>query len=208
MNPTTHRPFLYVGGAFASGIFLSRFAQFSPSVLCIVTVVFLILGAGLLRGRIFSTALLLLAITSLGIIYTQTREYVPENDIEYVARYYRKKPVSIEGVIVSDISERKSAFGAKTAFTIDIARVQAKWGWQKRKGKVLVNIFGATKFSYGDHIRLEGKLHRPYNFSSETNFSYRKHLSRRGIRFILSVKKARTWKCWHMIRAIISGAYL
>lgn len=189
MKSERHRPFLYVGGSFGLGIFLSRFIHVPLSGLCLLTVGFLIFGAGFSKWKILSTVFLLMAIIGLGAAYTQSREYVANDDIEYVARYYRKKPITIEGIIVSDIQNRRAANGNKTTFTLDIIQVKAKWGWQKRTGKVLVNVFGDTNSSYGDHIILEGKLHRPYNFSSGKSFSYREYLSRRGIRFILSVKK-------------------
>ena len=186
---TTHRPFLYIGGSYSLGIILSQFVRLPLGYFYLFIFVLLILGVGLSKRIFLSTAFLLLAIAGLGIVTTRSREYVPDDDIGHVARYYRKKPIKIEGIIASDIQKRKAVQGTKTTFTLDIVQVQAKWGWQKRQGKVLVNVFGAADFVYGDHIVLEGRLHRPYNFSSERNFSYRDYLARRDIRFILSVKK-------------------
>jgi len=108
----------------------------------------------------------------------------------HIARYYRKKPIRIKGVIVSDVEKRKAVNGSKKTFTLDVRKVKADWGWQQIKGKVLVNAFNRPEAAYGDYVMLEGKLHRPYNFSAEKNFSYRDYLSRRGIYFILSIKKS------------------
>lgn len=189
MKVETHHPFLYITGAFGSGILLNRFEQLPVGILCLLVLVLFMFGAGLSRKALASTALLLLAIVGLGALYTQSREMIAHNDIEHVARYYYRKPITIEGVIVSDIQKRKAGYATKTTFTLDVERVLAKWGWQERKGKILAHVFRDADLAYGDHLRLEGRLHRPYNFSSERNFSYRDYLARRGIRFILSVKK-------------------
>jgi competence protein ComEC len=98
--------------------------------------------------------------------------------------------MKVIGTIISDVQKRDASNGPKTTFTLGIAEVQAKWGWQTRTGKVLVNIYRDVDVAYGDRILLEGRLHYPFNFSSDRNFSYRDYLSRRDIQFILSVKKA------------------
>ena len=185
----THRPFLYIGGAYGLGIALSEYVRLPLSYSYLLIFALLLVGAGLSKNKVFSTGLLLLAIAGLGIVATQGRGHVPAEDIEHVARYYRRTPIEIDGTIASDIQRRKAGNGEKTTFTLEVAAVRAKWGWQKRTGKVLVNIFGAATIAYGDHVIIEGKLHRPYNFSQERNFSYREYLVRRGVRFILSVKK-------------------
>ncbi len=171
------------------GIILSQFVRLPLSYFYLLIFALLIFGAGISKVKFLSTAFLLLAITGLGIVTTHSRGQVSHDDIEHVARYYRRKPITIEGIVASDIQKRKAINGIKTTFTLKVLQVQAKWGWQKRKGKALVNIFGASGIAYGDHVILEGKLHRPYNFSPDRHFSYREYLARRDIRFILSVKK-------------------
>ena len=133
MKSERHRPFLYVGGSFGLGIFLSRFIHVPLSGLCLLTVGFLIFGAGFSKWKILSTVFLLMAIIGLGAAYTQSREYVANDDIEYVARYYRKKPITIEGIIVSDIQNRRAANGNKTTFTLDIIQVKAGNSFQTSK---------------------------------------------------------------------------
>lgn len=186
---TTHRPFLYIVGFYGLGIILNHFVQIPFGYFCLLGFSLLILSVGISKWSVASTLLLLLAITSLGAVYAQSRQCVDENHIMHVAKYYRKRPVQIKGVIVSDVQERKAINGSKMTFTLDVRQVRANWGWQKKKGKILVNIFGGLDAAYGDYIMLEGKLHQPYNFSAERNFSYRNYLSRRDVYFILSVKK-------------------
>ena len=189
MKTITHRPFIYIAGAYSLGIILGLSVRFPLSYSCLLIFALLALGAGLSRKAYLSTVFLLLAVAGLGAVRVQARGYIPKEDIEHVARYYRKKPAAIEGIIASDIQERTSGNAAKTTFTLDVTRVRAAWGWQRQTGKILVNMFCAADLVYGDHVFLEGKLHRPYNFSSGRNFSYRDYLARQDIRLILSVKK-------------------
>ena len=142
------------------------------------------------RKKFASTVFLLLAILSLGMIYTQARHCIDREHIMSVAKYYRRSPIFVKGVVSSPVREIKMGNRSKFTFTLDVHQVEAKWGWEEKTGKVLVNVFQDLGISYGDYLQLEGKLHRPYNFSNEKNFSYRDYLEHRGIYFILSVKKS------------------
>jgi len=186
---TTHRPFLYITGFYSFGIALDHFARLPFGCLCLLIFIFLVAGVGISRKTFLSTVFLLLAITGLGMVYTQSRQGIDRDHVMHVAKYYYKKPVAVKGVIVSDVQQRAAVNGSKTTFTLDVREVQAPWEWQKKNGKILVNIFKDLDVDYGDYVMLEGKLHRPYNFSAGKNFSYRNYLYRRDIRFILSVKK-------------------
>ena len=94
----------------------------------------------------------------------------------------------IEGLIVSGVEERVSFKGKKTTFVCLVKRFKTKWGWRKKSGKILVNIFRKEDVSYGDVVWMEGRLHKPFEFSKTGNFSYRALLKRKGILRILSVK--------------------
>ena len=78
---------------------------------------------------------------------------------------------------------------SKTSFTLEAKALKTRWGWKKRSGKILVNVFRDTDTVYGDFLLLKGKLHRPFNYSASDNFSYKDYLEQRGIKYILSVGK-------------------
>jgi len=184
-----HKPFITITSFFSLGIMINAFKPELFYITCSITTILLIVSIKFSHRKTLSTILLLLSIAGLGIIYTASRQYVNHNHISHVAKYYRKKPVVLKGVIVSDVQKRNAINGTKYTFTLDISEIRAKWGWQKNIGKVLVNCFRELDLSYGDFIQIEGKLHRPYNFSPDKNFSYRDYLSHRGIDFLFSVKK-------------------
>jgi len=184
-----HRPFLYITGFFAIGIALDQWVRCPFSYLCSFVIVFMIAAMGTLKKENISTVLLLLALLCLGAAYNQARRGIDRDHIMSVAKYYRRQPILVRGVVGSFVREQITTRGAKTTFTLNVHQVKANWGWEASAGKILVNIFRDTDIAYGDYLQIEGKLHRPYNFSSETNFSYRDYLQNRGIYFILSVKK-------------------
>ena len=184
-----HRPFLYLTGFFSMGIICDQWMHFPFSYSCFFVITFLIASVATSKKEFQSTIFLLLTVMSLAMTYTQARQCVDRDHIMSVAKYYRKKPIPVKGVVSSSVTERKVANSVKHTFTLNVHQVQANWGWERRTGKILVNVFRDVDLSYGDDLQLEGKLHRPYNFSNEKNFSYRDYLQHRGIYFILSVKK-------------------
>ncbi len=186
----THYPFVFIAGFFGLGIALSRVVSEFFGVLSLMIIISLIFSIKYSHLKLASTIVLLVAITVSGMIYAQSRQRISKDDITHVAKYYRNKPILIKGMITSSVVERSTVNGVKTTFTLGVDQVQAKWGWQKRNGIIKVNIFRALKVDYGDYIQLEGKLHRPYNFSPDDNFSYRDYLANRGIYYLLSAKKS------------------
>ncbi len=115
--------------------------------------------------------------------------FFPKEDIGHVAHFYRGKPMAIKGVIASDIQKKEIFNKNKTSFTLEVRSIQAPWGWEPKKGKILVEIFRPLDIAYGDYVLLEGKLHRPFDFSKEEHLSYSDYLARQQIYYILSVKK-------------------
>jgi competence protein ComEC len=188
-KPAIHRPFLGIVLAFGAGILLDAYMDLALRVLAPLVLIFIILSWGAQHRRTLSTMFVLLSIVALGAIYTQSRQVLPPDHIDLSARYYRRSLVLIEGTIVSDVEKRNFFKGKKTVFHLTVKRLKTPWGWKGRSGKILVNLFRDEPLAYGDYIRLEGKLHRPFNFSDDGTFSYREFLNRKGIRLILSIKK-------------------
>ncbi len=186
--PRTHRPLAWVCVSFIMGILISEFWKVSFSVVTALTVLFMLLSLWPRLSKV-STVSLLLAIGCLGTAHTLDHKTLALDHIGHLPYHFYKDPVLIEGVVVSDVEPRPFFKGKKTVFSLEAARVRTAWGWQVKRGVVLVNLFRPEDIRYGDYVRLEGKLSRPFNFSNENNFSYRDYLYRKGIRFILSVKK-------------------
>jgi len=184
-----HRPFLLITVFYSAGIITDLLWRIPFRYGCLMGGVFLIAGKICSKRALLSTVFLLLALGGLGSSMSQCRLIMGKDHIYYSARYFYKKPVFIKGVINSSVENRRAVNGRKTTFNLGALEIQTKRGWRECSGSILVNVFRELDVAYGDRILLEGKLHKPYNFSSKANFSYRDYLSRRGIYYILSVKK-------------------
>ncbi|VAW16607.1 DNA internalization-related competence protein ComEC/Rec2, partial [hydrothermal vent metagenome] len=140
------------------------------------------------KGRI-KTVCLSVVYVFLGMLYVQSHQLLEKNHIEYEARYFKNKPANIQGVITSAVTVKERFSSFRTSFYLDVSSIEAPWGWKNVKGRVFVNIFTKRNLEYGDLIQVSGKLHYPFEFDNETNFSYRNYLANYGVKQILSVKK-------------------
>lgn len=182
-----HRPALWVCLCFMAGIVLEPSIKV-PLVILFCAAVLLLILIPLISLRKISVILLLLFIV-LGSIYRRSYEISPPDDISRITYSYRQEPVTVEGIVVSDVESRPFFKGRKTVFTLRVKRVKTRWGWKDKSGPVLVNLFREGDIRYGDQLSIKGKLHRPFNFAEGGRFSYREYLYRKGITYILSVKK-------------------
>lgn len=189
MIKRAHRPFVGIVISLIIGILLNKFFKINFSLVALIIFV-LLSGSILFYKRALVVAFFLHGIfLGLGIFLSQTQTFLPENNIVFASRFYRKTPVCIKGIIVSDIRQREFFNRKKTDFTFQVYGMKTKYGWKKVNGKLFVQIFRIVDFHYGDELFLEGKLHFPCHFSDEKNFSYKDYLSQRGIHLIFSVKK-------------------
>ena len=188
-NHSIHRPFVWITGAFSLGIILNQLVNIPFVTVCSLALAALAAGLVTSGRRYMPTICLIFAMAGLGVVYAHSRHCTSQKDIVHVAQYYRNKPITVRGMIVSDQQVRHAINGVKTIFTLDVDAVKTGWGWQKRNGTILAHVYRPLDVFYGDVIELEGKLHRPYDFSSDTNFSYRAYLEHYNIRYLLSVKK-------------------
>ena len=185
----THRPLLWVTICFGGGILLGShvpvpfWAAYGSAAVCVI------LSFLSFRKTHGFLVFIFISFILLGVIHFRMYKTLPAQHISQVAKFYYGAPVLLEGVVVSDVEQRQRGNARKTTFRLEVKRLKGKKGWQKSRGEVLVNIFRGENIFYGDYLAIEGKLHKPFNFSTDNKFSYRDYLDRKGIKYILSVKK-------------------
>ncbi|MFA5059496.1 MAG: ComEC/Rec2 family competence protein [Candidatus Omnitrophota bacterium] len=187
----THRPLIGVTLCFAAGIALNSWLAYFFIVAWIAAFLSGLASLILIRRKILSEILLLISFVFLGSLFSHLQQKLPNHHIYLVSRYTRNIPVEIKGIICSDVQDRAFSRTKKLMFTLDTKLIKTDGKWKKTTGKILVHSFSRTEVSYGDYVRLEGKLFKPFNFKTEhgSEFSYRDYLSRRGIKLLFSVKK-------------------
>jgi len=188
MKNKTHRPFAAITLFFASGIILNNTFVFTIFQLFTFIVFLLLLYCFVREHRKISMLLIFVLFISLGSLYAHVRQVLPRDDIYSVSRYYRGRAVMIQGRIVSDVEERSIFRAKKKIFVFEVQKLETKWGWRDKRGKIFVHLFAPLEVFYGDQLIIEGKLHPPHEFS-DSNFSYRDYMRNKGIRLFLSVKK-------------------
>src|SRR3989338_6011549 len=185
----THRPLLWVTLCFGSGILLGAYvpvpfwAAYGSAAVCVI-----LSFLSFHKTRSF-LVFIFISFILLGVIHFRMYKTLPAGHISQTAKFYYGAPVLLEGVVVSDVEQRRRGNTRKTTFRLEVKRVKGKRGWKKSRGEGLVNLFRGENIFYGDYLAIEGKLHKPFNFSSDNRFSYRDYLDRKGIKYILSVKK-------------------
>ncbi len=184
-----HRPLLWVTICFGGGILLGACVPFPIFIAYGSAAVCLILSFLLSQEDRGFLHLIFLSFVLLGVVHFRTCKILPAGHISQTAKFFYGAPVLLEGVVVSDVELRQRGNTRKTTFRLEVKRIKGKKGWQKSRGEVMVNLFRGENIFYGDDLAIEGKLHKPFNFSSENKFSYRDFLERKGIKYTLSVKK-------------------
>ena len=183
----THRPSFYLAIYFSLGILAAALLPIGLLPACCVLAVCLLCAAFKLPGaRVF----IVLSFVMLGFIYTKSYGHLSGDDIGRVSWKKSKAVIQIDGVIDSEVETRKLFKGVKTSFELAVDTVHTHNGQQRKSGRVLVNIFHQENLSYGDRLRLTGKLHRPFKSQGREHFSYADYLKRKGIYWIFSVGKS------------------
>lgn len=196
------RPFAGIMICFSVGIFLSSFISMSFAFVLGMCGLTLLPGAVFFKRKTISQIFLCAAFVCFGAMIYIHSQHRAEDHIERIAKYYHYKPVMIEGIVSSDIVKKSAFRGTKTVFELELKRIKRReegpgphkssriYRWQSVSGKILVNIFRDADIAYGDKIIIEGKLHKPFRFDSSSKFSYENFLKRKGISYLLSVKRS------------------
>ena len=88
MKTIIHRPFMMIAGFYGAGILLDHFVYVPFNAVCLCAVVLMFLAVAFSKRALLATFCLLLSITGLGIVYTQSHQYSGEEDIRHVARKF------------------------------------------------------------------------------------------------------------------------
>ncbi|MBF0483817.1 MAG: ComEC family competence protein [Candidatus Omnitrophica bacterium] len=175
----THRPFVPITIMFCIGIIAGYYLSV-PIWAWVVLAVTMLLGCMLSLSYPFGKFLILLLIFFCGAAHTKILLQANQAD-QLTQNLWKGQEVYIEGFVSSDPVIKHLRNIDKTIFTLTL--------FKPMRGEVLVNIFSAQQVSYGDSLRLKGKLSRPMNFGQGSKFSYRTYLENSGILYCLNVKK-------------------
>ena len=198
---------------FILGILMMSFISIPFFVLlafCLIMLIFTFLKRK--KNFVFVLSLLFLCL-GLGGLHLKNHLRPPRNHIALLA-LQKAGNIQLGGIIDSDpvypaLARKGGAYGArKINFVFKIKKIISNGKSYEAQGKVLANIYSMgrftpfetagqpekgkrfrTGFTYGDKLILEGRLYRPFNFASGSNFSYRDYLYNQGISYVLSAKK-------------------
>ncbi|MFT5169818.1 MAG: competence protein ComEC [Candidatus Omnitrophota bacterium] len=179
---------IWVSLGFILGIIADYFLAL-PFMLWLISAIFLWVLWFKSSHQYKKVVLLILLSISVGVCFAQSRKQLPVNHITAFHQTIHSKPITIEGVIVSDIVAKQIFHTTRYSFTVECDALYWHGSEQKTIGKVLVQTFKDHQLRFGDVVKIEGKLHRPFEFSDNEYSSYVDYLKRRGIHLIFSVKK-------------------
>lgn len=175
MESKTHRPCLIVASVFALGIILGQWivlpAWIWVGILCIF-VCFYFWCKNLI--------VLYLLISLLGSTWITQRNLLPQNSLAFLPYQHAINCQAIEGVVISPED-----------YFIQVQQILINDNWQEVSGRVKLRAWGRgdLKWTYGDHVRIYGKMYPIHDFRSGS-FSYRRYLKERGVFWMFSPKKS------------------
>ena len=182
-----NRPALKVFLFFALGLTFARyfvsdltFLFFSSGVLFITA--FFLWTFHVERFRL-TDIILVLSLIAVGCIrYDLATGYFPSNHISHFTEF--TKPVEIVGTVVNYPNYRPD----KTTVVVEATGLFHERQVRAVKGRLLMNIrFPNSHLSYGDEIKVKGKLRRPRDRRNPGEFDYRDYLMAQDIFATLSV---------------------
>ena len=183
------RPFVWIFLLFGAGIFLQVVARWPAGIL--LGLIFVFYGAACypFRRSWIGPLLFALCLIGLGGFYSWAMRKFPVDHIHYYRRLFYGRDVAAAGTIVSEVRVKPGLNGEKTVFILDLHELDCRGHRRRVSGRVQVNLYQSRALKYGERIVLQGKLHRPYEFSRTSKFSYRRYLAQKGIYWVFSVGK-------------------
>lgn len=179
------KPFGQLAIAFICGIFIANFINIPFFYVYISCAIFLLVALVSIKRRYFSIFLLISSLL-LGYLVYKNSILLPDNHIK---NFSFGQNVYLQGVIVSDVEEGLTRYGAKkTTFIIESNSLNTEAGDFSVTGLVKVYIYGrARRISYGDEIILKGRLCRPEGRKTPGGFDHRAYLQRNNIYSLVEI---------------------
>ena len=172
------RPLFVLMLAYIGGI-LCAWASARPILGLVVAVC--ILAAGLLVPRRRPVIAILAAVFAIGFIRTAIYRQAPAGDI---SQYAEGKLVRLTGIVVSDVDP----MGDTARFVIRATEIKTYTGEFPASGLVMAKV-GRSQYSgeegrapsYGETIRIHGRLSLPHGASNPGAFDYGQYLARKRV---------------------------
>jgi competence protein ComEC len=192
----TRLPLFWISLAFIGGILLADQLMLPTSVWLVLAGAALILTIALrllvprynLQPFKLAPSTQYLIIFSLVILFTGGIRYqvtVPEINVHHIA-WYNDRQYDI--LVTGSISELPDYRDSYTNLRIHVEGVDIGDGEDLSvKGLLLARVDAGENYSYGEHIRLRGRLETP---PEGEDFSYREYLARQGIHTYMTDAKA------------------
>lgn len=172
------RPFLWPGIGLALGIFLGRISPLS-NLPVFLFIIFLLPFLWVFRGRQFFLPLFLLAVMGAGILRIHQVLRIPPH---HVLHFAQGDWVSLEGKVVSLPQLKEKGRRKIYSFILEAENLVRKGRFFETTGKAQVFLFNPSETaSYGDRIRLRGKLALPRSPQNPGEFDYQNYLGEQGI---------------------------
>ena len=158
----TFYPCCWFAFYFCAGIIAGHFTSLPLLYLGLTLLLVALLSLSLMRRRYLSEIFLSLMIFLFGIFWMQVHGIIAKDDVSRISYEARREPLIVEGIIDSPVEQRDFFKSKKTMFALDIKQVSVNGRSRPRKGRVIVQIFRPEDLHYGDRVRIEGKLHKPF----------------------------------------------
>lgn len=184
-----HCPFFVLVVCFGLGIAGQDWLRWPIGVLIFVSLILSLAALVFFRRPEVATVFLLMGFMAGGALYSFSYQKFPAHHIYYRVAPDRRSVVQVQGVVASELRKKEMFRGQKISFELDVRGLKTGDFEGPAAGRILVYCYRDPGCVYGDEVTLSGRLVRPYDFSRNPKFSYRKYLRRRGIYFILNVKK-------------------
>ena len=177
-----HRPCLVLALVFMTGIWAGRFL---PLPLWL----WLGLGAACLCAFFLQrrSPLIYVCLFCLGAVGIQQQYRLPPNSLAFLPYMQRVQVEAVEGTVDSDIQIPAEPDG-RAVFDLNAGRIFLQGHWRAVCGKVRVQWDGDYLPGYGQVLRLKAKLQAPFDFPTNSGFSYRQYLREQGVYWTMRVK--------------------
>ena len=162
---------IYLSGAWAVGILLGFELDLHPALIAVCLLPLPLLFLRKYTRPIILTSLCLLAFFG-GALYA--RSSLPADNADYLSFYNDTGTLTMQGSVSQDPDVRDK----NTRLRLSDIEIDTGDGWQAVQGDALVFVQRYPQYSYGDRLRLSGRLDTPPQLE---DFDYADYLSHEGV---------------------------